>query len=98
MTLQSTKRTYRNTETGDNARLYTSLDGSKFHLIYEGQFNKIADGSEVNRFYISAHTGTEIKLNTGKKIFVDRGEFYTLKEREEVTHRRFIGFKRFSKI
>lgn len=35
MTLQSTKRTYRNTETGDNARLYTSLDGNnmKFKLM-----------------------------------------------------------------
>lgn len=92
MTLQSTKRTYRNTETGENARLYASLDYSKFHLIYE-------DGNEVNgAFYIAAHTGAEIKLNTCKKIFVNSGEFYHLKEGEKVTHRKFIGFKRFLKI
>ena len=70
----------------------------KHHLIYEGQHEKIADGCEVNGFYISAHTGAEIKLNTGKKIFVDRLEFYNCKEGEKVTHRKFIGFSRFSKL
>jgi len=93
-----TQRTYTDVETGYNCRLHTSNDASKFHLIYEGQGEKIADGSEVNGFYISAHTGAEIKLNTGKKIFVDRGNFYNLKEGEKVTHRKFIGFKKFTKI
>lgn len=96
--MQPTQRTFTNTETGDKTRLYTSLDGSRYHLIYEGQHNKIADGSEVNGFYISAHTGAEIKLNTGKKIFIDRGNFYHLKQGEQVTHRKFIGFSKFTKI
>jgi hypothetical protein len=93
-----TQRTYTDAETGYNCRLHTSNDASKFHLIYEGQGEKIADGCEVNGFYISAHTGAEIKLNTGKKIFVDRCNFYNLKEGEKVTHRKFIGFKKFTKI
>jgi hypothetical protein len=93
-----TNRTFRNVETGHNARLYTSHDNSQYHLIYEGQHEEIADGCEVNGFYISAHTGAEIKLNTGKKIFVDRLEFYNCKEGEKVTHRKFIGFSRFSKL
>jgi len=96
--MQPTKRTYTDIETGYNTRLYTSLDGSKYHLIYEGQNDKIADGSEVNGFYISAHTGAEIKLNTGKKIFVHNGSFYQLKENEQVTHRKFVGFDKFTKV
>lgn len=96
--MKSTQRTYTDVETGYNTRLYTSLDGSKFHLIYEGQHDKIADGSEVNGFYISAHTGAEIKLNTGKKIFIGMGNFYNLKQGEKVTHRKFTGFNKFSKI
>ena len=96
--MQPTQRTYTDAETGHNTRLYTSLDGSKFHLIYEGQHNEIADGSEVNGFYISAFTATEIKLNTGKKIFVSSGSFYHLKEGEKVTHRKFVGMGGFRKI
>ncbi len=96
--MQPTQRVFLDAETGYKARLYTSLDGSKYHLIYEGQSDIIADGCEVNGFYISAHTGAEIKLNTDKKIFVDSGSFYHLKEGERATHRKFIGFKRFSKL
>lgn len=93
-----TQRTYTDAETGYNTRLYTSQDGSKFHLIYEGQPDIIADGSEVNGFYIAAHSGAEIKLNTGKKIYVSCGSFYHLKEGEKITHRKFIGFPKFVKI
>ena len=96
--MTATQRTYTDIETGYNTRLYTSLDGSKYHLIYEGQHDVIADGSEVNGFYISAHTGAEIKLNTGKKIKLNMGNFYHLKEGEKVTHRKFTGFNRFSKL
>jgi len=96
--MQPTQRTFINCETGFKTRLYTSADSSKYHLIYEGQNNIIADGSEVNGFYIAAHTGAEIKLNTGKKVFVDMSQFYSLKEGEKVTHRKFIGFSKFTKI
>lgn len=96
--MQQTQRTFTNVETGYNCRLCTSQDASKYHLIYEGQPEQIADGSEVNGFYISAHTGTTIRLNTKKEIFIDRGEFYHLKEGEQVTHRKFIGFSKFTKL
>lgn len=94
----ATQRTFTDVETGNNCRLYTSQDASKYHLIYEGQNDKISDGSEVNGFYISAHTGAEIKLNTKKTIFVDSGNFYHLKEGEKVTHRKFVGFSKFTKF
>ena len=93
-----TQRTFTDVESGYNCRLYTSNDASKYHLIFEGQPNIIADGCEVNGFYIAAHTGAEIKLNTGKKIFVSSGQFYNLKEGEKATHRKFIGFSKFVKI
>lgn len=98
--MKATARTYTDTETGFICRLYTSNDSSKFHLIYEGNRaeNAPTDGTEVNGFYIAAHTGATIKLNTGKKIFVDSGNFYHLKGGEQATHRKFVGFKTFTKI
>lgn len=93
-----TKRIYTDVETGYQCRLYTSNDNSKFHLIYEGQPDKIADGNEVNGYYLSAHTGTTIRINCKKEIFVSSGQFYNLKEGEKITHRKFIGFPRFAKI
>lgn len=98
--MEATARTYTDTETGLICRLHTSNDSSKYHLIYEGNKgeNDPTDGTEVNGFYIAAHTGATIKLNTGKKIFVNSGEFYHLKEGEKATHRKFIGFKTFTRI
>ncbi len=95
--MQQTQRTYTDTETGNVCRLYTSLDGSKYHLIYEGQPAQIADGTEVNGFYIAAHTGATIRLNNKKEILVNSGQFYHLKEGEKVTHRKFTGFEKFYK-
>jgi len=96
--LTPTQRTYTDIETGYTTRLHTSHDASQYHLIYEGQNDKIADGSEVNGFYLAAHTSVIIKLNTGKKIPVSSGSFYHLKENEKVTHRKFTGFTKFSKV
>jgi hypothetical protein len=96
--MTATQRTFIDVETGFICRLYTSLDNSQYHLIYEGQHDKIADGSEVNGFYISAHTGVEIKLNTGKKVFIDMGNFYHLKEGEKVVAKKYAGFSRFTKV
>ena len=92
-----TQRTFKDVESGYNCRLYTSNDASKYHLIFEGQPNIIADGCEVNGFYIAAHTGTTIRLNTKKEIFVGSGQYYNLKEGEKVTHRKFVGFQKFTK-
>lgn len=95
----ATNRTYTNTETGYTCRLYTSQDASRFHLIYENNPPEApADGSEVNGYYLAAHTGAEIKLNTGKTVKVGSGEFYNLKEGEQAISRKFTGFSKFTKI
>lgn len=96
--MQPTQRTYTDAETGLNCRLYTSNDASKYHLIYEGQPDIIADGCEVNGFYIAAHTPETIKINGSKQVKLNTGEFYNLKENEKVTHRKFCGFSKFTKI
>ena len=88
--MEPTNRFFTNIETGIKYRLCTSQDNSKYHLMN--------GNNEVNGFYISAHTGAHIKLNTGKVLFVNSGEFYNLKDGEKVTHRKFIGFSKFSKF
>jgi hypothetical protein len=94
----ATQRTYTDVETGHNTRLYTSNDASKYHLIYEGQHKEIADGCEVNGFYLMAFTDGEIKLNTGRRIALNTGNFYNLKKGEKVVSRKFAGMKNFTKI
>ncbi len=93
-----TQRTYTDVETGYNCRLYTSKDASQYHLIYEGQDNHVADGSEVNGFYLAAHSGVTVKINGRKQINLSNGQFYHLKEGERATHRKFDGFPKFSKL
>lgn len=96
--LQQTSRIFTDVETGYKTRLYTSLDSSKYHLIYEGQPEKVADGSEVNGFFIAAHSGIEIKINGSKEINVPMGYFYNLKENEIITHKKYAGFTIFTKL
>jgi hypothetical protein len=96
--MQPTNRTFKNIENGFTCRLYTSADKSQYHLIYEGQHDKIADGSEVNGFYLLAHTGGVLKINGKKQIKLQMGEFYNLKEGEKVTHIKYTGFQKFTKI
>ena len=66
----ATQRIFTDSETGFKCRLYTSNDASKYHLIYEGQNEKIADGSEVNGFYISAHTNRQGYITHFYKIVI----------------------------
>lgn len=96
--MQPTQRTFTDIETNYKCRLYTSADASKYHLIYEGQPEKIADGSEVNGFYICAHSPVTIKTNKGKQIKLAINSFYHLKEGEKITHKKYVGFSRFTKI
>lgn len=93
-----TNRIFRNVENGHECRLYTSKDNSQYHLIYEGQHDIIADGCEVNGFYLLAHTGATVKVNSKKQVKIGMGEFYNLKENEKVTHIKYTGFDRFTKL
>lgn len=92
-----TKRKFRDVETGETFALYMNQETHEYKLISEGS-KECAKGTEVNGFYIASCTAATIKLNTGKQVFVNSGEFYHLKESERATHRKFIGFNRFSKI
>ena len=96
--MQATKRTFTCAETNNICRLYTSNENSRYHLIYEGQHEKIADGSEVNGFYLLAHTGGTLKINNKKQVDLNMGQFYHLKEGETVTHIKYCGFNKFTKL
>jgi len=92
-----TNRIFKNCENGHKCRLYTSQDNSKYHLIYEGQDDIIANGTEVNGFYLLAHTGGNVKINGKKQVNIGMGEFYNLKQGEAVTHIKYTGFNKFTK-
>jgi transcription-repair coupling factor (superfamily II helicase) len=74
--LTPTNRTYTNAETGEECKLYTSADESRLHLIGK---------TEIVRYY-ATQIDLTIKLNTKRIINLQRGEYYELKEGEQVTH------------
>jgi hypothetical protein len=92
-----TNRTFKNVETNDVFRLFTSNDDSIYHLIHDGDENN-APGTRVNGFYISAHCAVDIKLNGSKIVHLPQGTFYNLKEGEAITHKKYPGFKKFTKV
>ena len=69
-------------------------------LIYDNPKNDLdfAKGTSVNGFYLCPFDSVSIKLNTGKVINLSCGEFYALKENEEVTHKKYAGFAKFRKV
>lgn len=82
-------------------RSYVDKETDKIYDLYMDQtdnYHLLNDTDKIKAFYICAHTGTTIKLNTGKKIDLSPGEFYTLKEGERVTARKFVGFSKFTKV
>lgn len=94
-----TKRNFRNVETGDIFKLYMNQITNEYKLIFEGENHpKMSKGTQVNGWYLSAHTPIEIKLNNSKIVRLGTGDFYNLKEEEEVTHKKYCGFKKFTKI
>ena len=96
--MQATNRIFTDHETGLKCRLYTSQDASRYHLVYEGNDQtKIADGCEVNGFYLSANFSATIKLNNKKEVSLRQGEFYSLKEGEKITHTKPVWANKFIK-
>ena len=96
--MEATNRTFTDVETGYKCRLYTSQDASKYHLIYEGQSNFITDGSECNGFYICAHTPVTVKTSLKQIVKLNTGEFYHFKQDEQITHKKYAGFTKFTKL
>lgn len=93
--MERTNRIFTDTESKEIFVLYTNSNGN-YHLISDGS-DKHAKGTEVNGFYICAHCGVTIKINNAKIVKLNQGEFYNFKENELVTHKKYIGFKRFTK-
>lgn len=93
-----TNRNFTDVETGDVFRLYTSKDNSVYHLIAENNTNKVAPGTEVNGFYISAHTSQHIKIDGKKIVYLPIGSFYNMKQGEKITHKKYTGFNKFTKV
>ena len=95
-----TNRIFEDIETNSRYRLHVDNDTHAFKLFSEKplKLDDPGEGKEVNGFYICAHTGVTIKLNTGKSIALNPLQFYKLKEGEEVTHKKYIGFTKFTKV
>lgn len=98
--MTATQRNFKDIETGKVFDLFIDeTTKSNYKLIYTQSTDTMdmANGTEVNGFYISAGYPLLIKLNTKKIIKLEKGTFYNLKEGEEVTHRKYEGQKRFIK-
>lgn len=95
-----TQRSYRDIETNLKFDLYVHPDTHNFRLILdENENNNIcAKGTEINGFYICSFTDCEIKINNKRVIKLPYGTFYCLKEGENITHKKFAGFKNFTKV
>lgn len=94
--MERTNRSFKDVEDKEIFVLYTD-EKERYRLISDGS-EKFAKGTEVNGFYICAHCGVTLKINNSKIIKLDDGEFYNFKENEVVTHKKYIGFKKFTKI
>jgi hypothetical protein len=91
-----TKRSFIDIEDKEVFVLYQESNDS-FRLISDGS-EKYAKGTEVNGFYICAHCGVTIKINNKKQITLPMGTFYNLKENEVITHKKYTGFDKFTKV
>jgi hypothetical protein len=97
--MQKTQRTYTDAETGIMYALYKD-SADRFRLILDTPQGPQAPtpGTEVNGFYLCAFTACTIKINKTKQVRLNMGQFYTLKEGEQVTHCKYIGFDKFTKV
>ena len=101
--LQPTNRTFRDTETGEEFTLYMHSETHEYALIKDEKSKGLNPeecclGTRINGWYLSAHSGVTIKINNKKIVKIAMGEFYNLKEDEIITHKKYNGFKRFSKV
>lgn len=95
-----TKRQFKDIEADSEWwSLYRHENTGEFALFWDNDDESVyAKGSSVNGFYICAHTSVSIKINNKKTINLDTNSFYNLKDGETITHKKYIGFKKFTKI
>ncbi len=95
----ATNRIYTDVETKHPFRLWMD-NADNYYLIADKPKSEQspAEGTQINGFYICAHTGITIKINSKKTVKLNTGEFYNMKEGEAITHKKFIGFQKFTKL
>jgi len=105
--MRPTQRIFKDVETGKSFRLYSDETQSKYDLISESvedhqnrSFELKSDNyaKSPERFYICAHSGVTVKVNGSKEVFLSQGTFYNIKEGEEITHKKYVGFDKFTKV
>jgi hypothetical protein len=94
--MERTNRKFTDIEENEVFVLYKEKNDN-YRLISDGS-EKYAKGTEVNGFYICAHCGVTIKINGKKQITLSMGTFYNLKEDEKITHKKYTGFDKFTKV
>jgi hypothetical protein len=92
-----TQRKFTDVETNEVFHLYMHPVRHEYKLVSHGS-DKHCAGSEVNGFYLSAHSPMTLKINKTKLVELNTGEFYTMKEGEVITHKKYCGFTKFTKV
>lgn len=87
-----TERTYQHVFTGDKFRLYESDKTGKTKLLNE------STGEEPEAFYTSAFTGVTLRLKDKQEIYLKAGQFLPINSSNPITHKKYIGFKKFTKL
>jgi hypothetical protein len=97
--LRKTQREFSSVETGIYYSLYMDNADRYYLIIDKNQGEKSPTiGTQANGFFICSHTGVTIKINNTKQVALNMGTFYNLKEGEKITHKKYTGFSRFTKI
>ena len=86
-------RKYTNVETGEVFTLYKDNITSNIKLVSDTTKNEL-----INDFYVCGFDSVTIKINNRKEIKLGAGDFYFIKQGETVTHKKYAGFKNFTKI
>lgn len=89
--LVKSQRTYSNYNTGETFEMFVDSDTHNKILI-----NPI-NGEKITAFVLCAFDAIEYKTNKGKIIGLSMGEFLP-NPNNIITHKRFLGFKRFVKL
>lgn len=97
MSYYKTNRYFYDIETNEVCDLWMDNITHEFKLVHRGSEDTVK-GSEVNGFYICAHSSVTIKINGKRQVHLQMGTFYHIKEGEKVTHKKYPGFKKFTKV
>lgn len=98
--MRPTQRSYSDIETNEKWN-YQVNDVTGDHCLkmveYQGEL-ATALGTECHSFYACGFDSVTIKINNKKEVKLSTGDFYTIKEGEKITHKKYAGFKRFTKL